>query len=60
MKQDQLIQTAIRIPKTTLARADKIAERLDNSSRRYTRADALRLAMLEGLSVLENEERKKR
>jgi predicted DNA-binding protein len=56
-KQDR-IQTAIRIPGSTLTRADKLAERMTKPDWRCTRADVLRLAMVEGLAALENAERK--
>lgn len=58
-KQEQQIQTAIRLPKSALVRADKIAERVTEPGRRCTRADALRMALFQGLATLEAEGKKK-
>ena len=54
-KQDEQIQTAIRLPKSLLKRLDKLAERMSRQGMRVTRAEALRLAAFEGTAVLEAE-----
>lgn len=61
-KQDESIQTAIRLPKSILTRADKLAESMSAAQlgKKYTRADTIRIALFEGLAALENEERKKK
>lgn len=58
--QDPYVQTAIRVLKSTLVRADKLSKHLSQRGRRTSRSDALRMAMFEGLSVLENEARKEK
>ena len=60
MKQDQQVQTAIRLPESILDRADKLAERLSEPGRRCTRAEALRMAVFKGIESLESEKKKGR
>lgn len=57
-KQEEQIQTAIRLPKSALARADKIAERITQPGRKCTRSDVLRLAIFQGFTTLEAEGKK--
>lgn len=59
-KQDQQVQTAIRLPESVLDRADKVAERMSRPGFRVTRADVLRLATHQGLDQLEAEGKSKR
>ena len=61
-KQDESIQTAVRLPKSLLTRADKLAEHMSAAQpgKKYTRADLIRIGLFEGFAALENEERKKR
>jgi predicted DNA-binding protein len=54
-KQDEQIQTAIRLPKSLLKRLDKLAEHMSRQGMRVTRAEVLRLAAFEGTAVLETE-----
>lgn len=58
-KQEQQVQTAIRLPDSFLKRADKLAKRMAQPGRRCTRADVLRLAMAQGLTALEVESKKR-
>ena len=58
-KQEQQIQTAIRLPESVLDRADKVAERMSRPGMRVTRADVLRLATHQGLDQLEAEGKKR-
>lgn len=59
-KQEEQIQTAIRVPGSFLKRADKLAERMSRPGLRLTRADVLRLALAEGFTHLETEQKKAR
>ena len=58
-KQESLIQTAIRLPKSFLVRLDKLAEQMSQPGMPVTRAEALRIAAFKGVEELE-EKRKKR
>jgi predicted DNA-binding protein len=58
-KQDQQVQTAIRLPESVLSRADKLAERLSQPGMTVTRTEVLRLALHKGLAELESERKKK-
>jgi hypothetical protein len=58
-KQEQQVQTAIRLGESVLKLADDIADRMSRPGLRLTRADLLRLAIHEGLAKL-NAENKKR
>jgi predicted DNA-binding protein len=58
-KQDQQIQTAIRVPESWLDRLDKIAERMSRPGMRVTRAEALRMAAHRGIEALEAEGKKR-
>ena len=61
-KQEQQIQTAIRLPESFLTRLDKLAERMSQPGLKITRAEALRLSAYRGIGELEaeNKEGKKR
>jgi len=54
-KQEQWIQTAIRLPKELLDRAEKIADTMRQPGVRFKRADAIRVAATRGMEMLENE-----
>ena len=56
-KQEQRIQTAIRLPQSSLKLADKIAERMSRGAFPVTRAEVLRAAVVEGLKKLESKKR---
>jgi len=61
MKQEEQIQTAIRLPKSILKRIDRLAENMSQPGlNSITRAEAHRFALLEGLVKLEAEKGKKR
>ncbi len=55
---DQL-QTAVRLSHETVERIDRLAERISQPGLTVTRSEALRLAILRGLDVLEAEQRRK-
>lgn len=59
-KQEQQIQTAFRLPKTLLTRADKLVERMSQPGMKLTRADVVRAALFRGIEQLEAERGKKR
>ena len=56
-KQEQRIQTAIRLPESSLKLADKIADRMSRGGFATTRAEVLRAAVAEGLKKLEGKKR---
>ena len=56
-KQEQRIQTAIRLPESSLKLADKIADRLSRGGVAVTRAGVLRAAVIEGLKKLDSKKR---
>lgn len=56
-KQEQRVQTAIRLPASSLNLADKIAERMSRGGFATTRAEVLRAAVVEGLKKLEGKKR---
>lgn len=47
------VQWALKLPKSFLGRADKLAEQMSEPGFRYTRTDVLRMAMFEGVERLE-------
>ena len=51
------VQTAIRLPESSLKLADKIAERMSKSGFPVTRAEVLRAAVAHGLKKLEGQKR---
>jgi predicted DNA-binding protein len=57
-KQEQQVQTAIRLPESLLARVDKLAERMSRPGMRVTRAEVLRLAAFQGVDKLETEKKR--
>jgi predicted DNA-binding protein len=61
-KQENQIQTAIRLPESLIDRADKLAEQLSQSQpgMTFTRADAIRIGLHRGFTELEAESKKKR
>jgi hypothetical protein len=59
-KMEEQVQTAMRVPKSWYARADKIAERMSKPpSIRITRTEVLRHATQLGLEVLEAQGKKR-
>lgn len=56
-KQETRIQTAIRLPESSLRLADKIAERMSKSGFPVTRSEVLRAAVVDGLKRLEKRQR---
>lgn len=58
-KQDQQIQTAIRLPAPLLKRLDTHAKFMSQMGVRITRAEVLRLAAIEGITVLEARRKKR-
>ena len=56
-KQEQRVQTAIRLPESSLKLADKIADRMSRPGFNVTRAEVLRAAVAEGLKTLERKKR---
>lgn len=58
-KQEQQVQTALRLGESVLERADKLAEKMSRPGLRLTRADLLRLAVHQGLDQLEVESKKR-
>ncbi len=58
-KQEQRVQTAIRLPESLLKRLDKLAERMSRPGLTITRAEVLRLAALKGVERLEAEKKKR-
>lgn len=54
MKQEEQIQTAIRLPKSLVKRFDKLAESMSKKmGTRITRSDIHRMAALDGITRLE-------
>jgi predicted DNA-binding protein len=60
MKQEDQIQTAIRLPESLYARLDKLAEHLSQPGMRITRAMVLRMATFRGVEQLEAEQKKRK
>lgn len=58
-KQEQTIQTAIRLPESFMTRLDKIAEKMSQPGMKVTRIEVLRLAAYRGLTELEGEIKKR-
>lgn len=56
-KQETRVQTAIRLPESSLKLADKIADRMSRSGFPIKRSEVLRAAVTEGLKVLERKKR---
>lgn len=52
-KNEQQVQTAIRLPPTLLQRLDKLAEHMSKGGIRITRAEVHRLAVENGVDRLE-------
>lgn len=59
-KQEQQVQTAIRLPEALLERVDRLAESMSEPGMRVTRADVLRLAAHRGVDQLEGERKRSR
>ena len=57
--QENHVQTGVRVPKSALSRADKLAEVMTQPGILVTRADVMRSAMLRGLDQLEAERKKR-
>ena len=58
-KQEQQIQTSIRLPESFFERVDKVAKTLSQPGMPVTRADVLRAAAFKGLEQLEAEKKKR-
>jgi hypothetical protein len=58
-EQEEQVQTAIRVPKSWLARLDKIAEEQNRPDLRLLRSDALRMSILAGIEVYEAKSKKR-
>lgn len=58
-KQEEQIQTAIRIPKSLLRRIDRLAEHMSKEGMLITRADVHRIAIFDGVAGLEAKSKKK-
>ena len=58
-KEEEQVQTAIRIPESWFGRLDKIAERLSQPGLPVKRTEALRLAIARGMAELETEGKKR-
>lgn len=58
-KQDQQVQTAIRLPETLLDRVDKVAKRMSEPGFTVTRSDIIRQAIFIGVERLETEKKKR-
>ena len=54
-KEEEHVQTAIRVPKSWLDRLDKTAERMCQPGIRVNRSEVLRLALHRGIESLEAE-----
>jgi hypothetical protein len=54
-KQEQQVQTAIRLPEVLLVRVDELAVRMSQPGMRVTRAEVLRLAAFKGVELLEGD-----
>ncbi len=59
-KQDQYVQTAVKLRQSSLDRADKLAERMTQPGLDLTRTDLIRMALHRGFDVLEAELKAKR
>jgi hypothetical protein len=59
-KEENQVQTAVRIPESWFARLDKIADRMSQPGLPIKRTEALRLAIARGMAELEAEGGKKR
>ncbi len=49
------LQTAVRLPQTTVDRIDGVAKKMSQPGLTVSRSEALRVALLRGLDVLEGE-----
>ncbi len=58
-KQEEQVQTAIRVPESMLGRLDRLAEKMSQPGLRVTRSEAHRLALYRGLALLEAESKKR-
>jgi len=54
-KQEQQVQTAMRVPESWIDRFDKIAERMSRPGMPVNRTEVMRLAMHRGLVEMEGE-----
>jgi len=58
-KEEETVQTAIRIPESWMERLNKIADRLSQPGMRVTRTEALRMAAHRGIVEMEAEGKKR-
>jgi metal-responsive CopG/Arc/MetJ family transcriptional regulator len=58
-EQEEIVQTAIRVPKALLEELDEIAENMSQPGLKVTRTEALRLAIYRGVEQLKKEGKKR-
>jgi hypothetical protein len=58
-EQEEIVQTAIRVPKVLLEELDEIAENMSQPGLKVTRTEALRLAIYRGVEQLKKEGKKR-
>ena len=58
-KQEQQIQTTIRFSESFISRLDKLAERMSEPGKRFTRIEVLRIVAHRGLEQVEAERKKR-
>jgi predicted DNA-binding protein len=58
-EQEEIVQTAIRVPKALLEELDEIAENMSQPGLKVTRTKALRLAIYRGVEQLKKEGKKR-
>jgi hypothetical protein len=56
---ENLVQTAVRVPRALLERIDRLAVAMSQPGLRVTRTDVLRLAATHGVGQLETEQRRR-
>jgi hypothetical protein len=59
-KEENLIQTAVRVSEAALECADRLAEAMSQPGLRLTRTDILRMAIYRGIDQLDTEHRRKK
>lgn len=58
MKQEEQIQTAVRLPKSMIARMDKLAARMSQPGvNPITRSEIIRLCIMQGATQIERKQR---
>lgn len=59
-KQEDQVQLCVRYPESFTKRLDKIAEKLSEPGKRFTRVEVLRMASYRGLEAMEKADRQAR